>query len=116
MRWLALVVVLSLPLNARADDGGLDAGAALDAGFDLPDASVDQGNAQMGSEEGEAKVVCQTDADCDHGSACSNHACVYRPPRDATQEGCSTAGAWLSGPLAVLVVRRYRFGLSKRTK
>ncbi len=118
MRWFALAVVSLVSMKARADDGGqgADASVSVDGGLQLPDASVDQGSAQGGSEENDTPTTCMSDTDCDNGSACSNHVCVYRPSRTATNEGCSTAGAWLMGPLAVLALRRYRFGLSKRTK
>jgi hypothetical protein len=116
MRWLALAVVLLVPLHlARADDGGAAADASVDGGVDLPDASAGEGSAQSGSEEGDTPVVCQGNADCDNGSACRNHVCVYQAPRNATNEGCSTAGLWLLPSLAVLALRRPYF-LSKRTK
>jgi hypothetical protein len=101
MRSLLLGLLL-LGTPVLADDGGVG-----DAGLSLPDASVGMGGADHGSEENDPNGACTTDRDCDRGLACRNGTCVYRPYRDAVNEGCDATGL-LAPLLAVLTLRRRR--------
>jgi hypothetical protein len=101
MRCLLLGLLL-VGTAVLADDGGV-----ADAGLDLPDASVGMGGADHGSEENDPNGTCTSDRDCDRGLACRNGTCVYRPSRDAVNQGCDATGLW-APLLAALTLRRRR--------
>jgi hypothetical protein len=100
MRGLLLGLLL-VGTTVQAADGGVD------AGLELPDASVGMGGADHGSEENDPNNACASDRDCDRGLACRAGTCVYRPYRDAINQGCDATG--LVAPLlAALTLRRRR--------
>lgn len=81
---------------------------------EFPDASIAEGGADRVSQESQDSTnvtTCTYDKDCDRGTVCQAHKCVFRPFINATYEGCSVVdgagvvvAAWALG--AVLLRRR----------
>ncbi len=96
-RWLLVFALLAAPAWADAD--------LPDAG--LPDASVGGTGAERASEEEEDATnnPCLDERDCDHGFACVDARCQWRPYRDAEFSLCGVTPAL---PLLWLVLAALR--------
>ena len=90
-KWAALTglaLLFSVQPVWAGDDGGTPDAAVLD----VPDASVGQGGADQGSEEGDDSTghvvsFCRTNRDCSKGFGCEGNHCKYVGYRDA-EGGC----------------------------
>jgi uncharacterized protein (TIGR03382 family) len=105
LRLLPLCLALAClfaPRSAHANGDTPDASL-------VPDASVDQGGADMSSEENSGNLnTCGPAAPCDTGFTCENNTCVPSKTKQAGGCGGGATAGWGLSAMGLVLARRRR--------